>query len=140
MGLPRGDFCFLNTFCIVRPVVRLFPDDFLICHARSTRWTHLSTSWNLWRQLFRTKSLSVRNSGPTRTKTHRFMLGSKINAMKMLTLGPLTFIGRCQALGRVGRCQPYAAWALLHVSMWYGLRFYVGSPYYLRPASAHSAT
>ncbi len=42
---------------------------------------------------------------------------------------PLTSIGRCQALGRVGRCRSYVVWALL----------LCGSPYHVGPASAHSA-
>ncbi len=49
---------------------------------------------------------------------------------------PLTSSGRCQALGGVSRCRPYMVWASLHVPM---LRFYVGSPYHVGPASAHSS-
>ena len=62
------------------------------------------------------------------------------NSLPGDTPRPLTFTGRCQALGRVGRYRPYVVWASIHVPMRYGLRFYVGSPYHIGSASAHSAT
>ncbi len=68
----------------------------------------------------------------TRPAQKHFVLcwGTKLNAMN-ISPQPLTSVGRCQALGGAGRYRPYVVWASLQVSMWYGRRFYVGSPHHI---------
>ncbi len=124
-GAAEGGFCFLFEHFSHIPACRETSPR--RCFNLSYSLDEMDASEHLvefMEATFRNQTIiSVRDRGPTRANTY-----------------PLTSIGRCQALGRVGRCRPYLVWALLHVSMWYGLRFYIGSPYHLGPASAHSAT